>query len=333
MKEITITNFGTTCDGREVKLYTLENENGMKVALTDFGGAIVKIEVPDKNGRLTDVVLGYDDASGYERGTASFEIDGVKYELAKNDNGNNLHSGVDYYNKRIWSVEGEKSDEITFVMHSPHMDQGFPGMLDMHVNYKLTEDNELAVRYYAVPDKDTIINMTNHSYFNLNGHSGRDVLNHEVMINADFYTRADNESIPTGELVDVTDTVMDFRSAVKLGDGIDADYEATKLGSGYDHNWVLKNNGKFDKVASAVSDETGIGMEVWTDLPGMQMYTANFLDGEQGKDGAVYERRSAVCFETQYFPDAVHHENFVSPVCKAGSAYNTKTTFKFFKIG
>ena len=349
MKDITITNFGTTCDGREVKLYTLENENGMKVALTDFGGAIVKIEVPDKNGRLTDVVLGYDNASGYERGTASFgapvgrcanrigtasfEIDGVKYELAKNDNGNNLHSGVDYYNKRIWAVEGEKSDEITFVMHSPHMDQGFPGMLDMHVNYKLTEDNELAIRYYAVPDKDTIINMTNHSYFNLNGHSGRDVLNHEVMINADFYTRADNESIPTGELVDVTDTVMDFRDTVKLGDGIDADYEATKLGSGYDHNWVLKNNGKFDKVASAVSDETGIKMEVWTDLPGMQMYTANFLGGEQGKDGAVYERRSAVCFETQYFPDAVHHDNFVSPVCKAGSAYNTKTTFKFFKIG
>ena len=349
MKSITVTDFGKTCDGRGTKLYTLENENGMKVALTDFGGAIVKIEVPDRDGNLTDVVLGYDDAAGYERGTASFgapvgrcanrigtasfEINGVQYELAKNDNGNNLHSGVDYYNKRIWVVEGDKDNEITFVMHSPHMDQGFPGMLDMHVNYTLTDNNELEIRYYAVPDKDTIINMTNHSYFNLNGHKGDVILNHKVTIDADYFTRATDESIPTGELVDVTGTVMDFRTATELGKGIDADYEATKLGSGYDHNWVLKNNGKFDKVACAVSEETGIGMEVWTDLPGMQMYTANFLGGEKGKDEAVYERRSAVCFETQFFPDAVHHENFVSPVCKAGSAYNTKTTFKFFTIG
>ena len=349
MKGITVKDFGSISDGRDTKLYILENENGMKVSLTDFGGAIVKIEVPDKDGNLTDVVLGYDNAAAYERGTASFgapvgrcanrigtasfEIDGVKYELAKNDNGNNLHSGVDYYNKRIWAVEGQKGTEITFVMHSPHMDQGFPGMLDMHVNYNLTDDNELQIRYYAVPDKDTIINMTNHSYFNLNGHKGNDVLNHKVTIDADYYTRANNESIPTGEFVDVSDTVMDFRTPVELGKGIDAEYEATKLGCGYDHNWVLKNEGGFGKVASAVSTDTGIGMEVWTDLPGMQMYTANFLEGEPGKDGAVYNRRSAVCFETQYYPDAVHHDNFPSPVCKAGSAYNKKTTFKFYTIG
>ena len=346
MKELKVKDFGLTCDGRETKLYTLENDKGMKVSLTDFGGAIVSIIVPDKDGNFKDVVLGYDDAAGYERGTASFgapvgrhanrigtasfEINGVHYELTKNDNDNNLHSGTNYYNKRIWTVEEKDDTQVTFTLHSPHNDQGFPGTLDMHVNYYLTEDGALEVRYYAVPDKDTIINMTNHSYFNLNGHTGDTVLNHEVTINADYFTRATDKSIPTGELVDVTDTVMDFRKPVLLSKGIDSDYEATRFGCGYDHNWVLKNNGKFDKVACAVSKDTGIGMEVWTDLPGMQMYTANFLDGEQGKDGAVYERRSAVCFETQYFPDAVHHDNFPSPIVKAQEAYKTKTVFKFF---
>ena len=224
---------------------------------------------------------------------------------------------------------GKTDSKIEFVLHSPDGDQGYPGTLDMHVTYELTEDNELRITYDAVPDQDTIINMTNHSYFNLDGHDSGNVLKELVTLDADYFTRADAQSIPTGELVDVTGTPMDFRIPRALGEAIDADYEAVRLGKGYDHNWVLKNNGKFDKVAQAVSEKSGIVMEVWTDLPGMQMYTANFLDNEQGKNGAVYGIRDAVCFETQYFPDAVHHENFASPICKKGIPYHTVTSYKF----
>ena len=330
MKAVRVETFGSTSKKEEAVLYTLTNENGMSASITNYGAALVKLNVPDKEGKLRDVVLGYDDVTGYEKGGGSFgapvgrnanriggaviTIQDKTYELEKNDNGNNLHSGTNYYNKRIWNV-GEKTDsKIEFVLHSPDGDQGYPGTLDMHVTYELTEDNELRLIYDAVPDQDTIINMTNHSYFNLDGHDSGNVLKELVTLDADYFTRADAQSIPTGELVDVTGTPMDFRMPRALGEAIDADYEAVRLGKGYDHNWVLKNNGKFDKVAQAVSEKSGIVMEVWTDLPGMQMYTANFLDNEHGKNGAVYGIRDAVCFETQYFPDAVHHENFASPI-------------------
>lgn len=345
MKAVSVETFGSTSKKEETVLYTLTNENGMSASITNYGAAIVKLNVPDKEGNLRDVVLGYDDVTGYEKGGGSFgapvgrnanriggaviTIQDKTYELEKNDNGNNLHSGTNYYNKRIWNV-GEKTDsKIEFVLHSPDGDQGYPGTLDMHVTYELTEDNELRLIYDAVPDQDTIINMTNHSYFNLDGHDSGNVLKELVTLDADYFTRADAQSIPTGELVDVTGTPMDFRMPRALGEAIDADYEAVRLGKGYDHNWVLKNNGKFDKVAQAVSEKSGIVMEVWTDLPGMQMYTANFLDNEHGKNGAVYGIRDAVCFETQYFPDAVHHENFASPICKKGMPYHTVTSYKF----
>ena len=345
MKAVRVETFGSTSKKEEAVLYTLTNENGMSASITSYGAALVKLNVPDKEGKLRDVVLGYDDVTGYEKGGGSFgapvgrnanriggaviTIQDKTYELEKNDNGNNLHSGTNYYNKRIWNV-GEKTDsKIEFVLHSPDGDQGYPGTLDMHVTYELTEDNELRLIYDAVPDQDTIINMTNHSYFNLDGHDSGNVLKELVTLDADYFTRADAQSIPTGELVDVTGTPMDFRMPRALGEAIDADYEAVRLGKGYDHNWVLKNNGKFDKVAQAVSEKSGIVMEVWTDLPGMQMYTANFLDNEHGKNGAVYGIRDAVCFETQYFPDAVHHENFASPICKKGMPYHTVTSYKF----
>lgn len=345
MKAVRVETFGSTSKKEEAVLYTLTNENGMSASITNYGAALVKLNVPDKEGKLRDLVLGYDDVTGYEKGGGSFgapvgrnanriggaviTIQDKTYELEKNDNGNNLHSGTNYYNKRIWNV-GEKTDsKIEFVLHSPDGDQGYPGTLDMHVTYELTEDNELRLIYDAVPDQDTIINMTNHSYFNLDGHDSGNVLKELVTLDADYFTRADAQSIPTGELVDVTGTPMDFRIPRALGEAIDADYEAVRLGKGYDHNWVLKNNGKFDKVAQAVSEKSGIVMEVWTDLPGMQMYTANFLDNEQGKNGAVYGIRDAVCFETQYFPDAVHHENFASPICKKGIPYHTVTSYKF----
>ena len=345
MKAVRVETFVSTSKKEEAVLYTLTNENGMSASITNYGAALVKLNVPDKEGKLRDVVLGYDDVTGYEKGGGSFgapvgrnanriggaviTIQDKIYELEKNDNGNNLHSGTNYYNKRIWNV-GEKTDsKIEFVLHSPDGDQGYPGTLDMHVTYELTEDNELRLIYDAVPDQDTIINMTNHSYFNLDGHDSGNVLKELVTLDADYFTRADAQSIPTGELVDVTGTPMDFRMPRALGEAIDADYEAVRLGKGYDHNWVLKNNGKFDKVAQAVSEKSGIVMEVWTDLPGMQMYTANFLDNEHGKNGAVYGIRDAVCFETQYFPDAVHHENFASPICKNGMPYHTVTSYKF----
>ena len=341
--------FGTTKDGTMAYLYTIENQNGMKMTVTDFGAALVNLFVPDRDGNLRDVVLGYDDARTYEeRGAffgaavgrsanrikgAAFEINGVSYQLEKNDNGeNNLHSGNDFYNKRFWKVVQEKEDSITFELYSPDKDQGYPGALTMRVTYELTADGTLHLEYEAVPDKDTIINMKNHSYFNLGGHDSGDVLNHKLTIDADYFTRADAQSIPTGELLEVAGTPMDFRSPHAIGERIDADYEATRLGGGYDHNWVLKNDGKFAKVAEAADEESGIGMEVWTDLPGMQVYTANFLENEPGKGGVLYQGRSAVCFETQYFPDAIHHDHFAGPVCKAGETYRTVTEYRFDRL-
>lgn len=345
MKKLQTREFGSLKEGRRVRLFILENDAGMSAAVTEYGANLVSLDVPDKKGRLRDVVLGYDHVGGYEEGEASigatvgrnanriggaaFVINGKEYKLEKNDNGNNLHSGPDVYNKRMWETEEAGDAKVTFLLHSKDRDQGYPGSLDMRVTYELTEENELYITYDAVPDQDTVINMTNHSYFNLNGHNSGTVLKHRVMLNADYFTRADGESIPTGELVDVTGTPMDFRTAHAVGDEIEADYEAIRFGGGYDHNWVLKNNGKFDKVAQAEGEDSGIVMEVWTDLPGMQMYTANFLAGEKGKDGAVYGKRDAVCFETQYFPDAVNKENFKSPVCRAGERYHTVTAYKF----
>lgn len=347
MKTLTVREFGTLKNGQQVRLFLMENEAGMSVSVTEYGAGLVQLKVPDQDGNRKDVVLGYGEVCGYEEGTASigatvgrnanriggasFEINGRVYELEKNDNGNNLHSGPDVYNKRVWEVETKEDGRVGFLLHSPDGDQGYPGNLEMRVTYELTEENELRIIYDGIPDQDTVINMTNHSYFNLNGHESGTILGHRVMIDADFFTPADAQSIPTGELADVTGTPMDFRNMHAIGDGIDADYEAVRYGCGYDHNWVLKNNGKFDKVAQAEGDVSGIVMEVWTDLPGVQMYTGNFLDGEKGKDGAVYGKRAAVCFETQYFPDAVNKENFKSPVCKAGERYHTVTSYKFVK--
>ncbi len=346
MEKLAVTGFGMTKDGKEAHLYTLENKNGMKACVSDFGATLVRLYVPDKDGTLIDVVHGYDDAEGYARGDAGFgasigrsanriggagfELNGVSYKLEKNDNGkNNLHSGLDYYQKRLWEVKEYETDRICLQLHSPDGDQGYPGALDMKVTYTLDDDNALNIHYEAVPDQDTVINMTNHSYFNLNGHDSGSVLNHQVTLNADYFTPADAESIPTGEIRSVEGTPMDFRGGRVLGSDIDADYEPLRFGAGYDHNWVLKNEGRFDKVAEAVSDESGIVMEVYTDLPGIQIYTANFLDNEPGKDGASYIRRSAVCFETQYYPDAIHHDNFPQPVCRKGEKYDTRTAYRF----
>ena len=307
-------------------------------------GKTVKEEGKDNN--LVEVTLGYDDATGYEAGLgnafgasvgrnanriggAVIEINGTEYHLTKNDGENNLHSGLDFYHGRMWKVADADDTHVTFEMDSPDGDQGYPGALVMKVTYSLDEENTLMIHYEAEPDQDTIINMTNHSYFNLNGHKSGDVLNHTLWLNADAFTPADAASIPTGEIRSVEGTPMDFRTDKTIGIDIEADYEPLVFGKGYDHNWVLKNEGEFDKVAEVAGDESGIHMSVLTDLPGVQIYTANFLDGVKGRDGAVYEMRDAICLETQYYPDAIHHENFPGPICKKGEKYDTRTAYRF----
>ena len=339
-----VTDFGATVKGDETKLYTLTNKNGMEIAVSDYGATLVQVIVPDKEGKPCDVVLGYDEAAGYEEGDlffgaivgrsanriggASFELNGVTYQLEKNDNGNNLHSGMDFYNQRMWKVKETADDYITFELDSPDGDQGYPGAVHIEVTYTLTEDNAVKIAYHAVPDADTLINMTNHSYFNMDGHASGDVLDQEVWIDADAFTRADAESIPTGEITPVEGTPMDFRKEKVVEKEIGANYTPLKLAGGYDHNWVLNGKG-FRKAASAESEETGIKMEVYTDLPGIQFYSGNFLAGSKGKEGAVYEKGYGICFETQYFPDAIHKENFESPITKAGEVYDTTTVYKF----
>lgn len=341
------TDFGKIKSGENASLYTFENDSGMQIKVTDLGATLVSIVVKNKEGRRIDVVQGYDSASEYEAGTvfmgavigrctnriggAAFELNGKNYELCKNDNGNNLHSGPDLYTKRIWKVEKTEGNSITFSLFSPHMDQGYPGNVTIYVTYTLTEENEVEICYQATPNMDTLLNMTNHSYFNLDGHDAGEILGQKVWIDADAYTEADAESIPTGVLTQVEDTPMDFRTPKAIGQEIEADYEALKFGQGYDHNYVLNGEG-FRKVASLESDRSGIQMIVYTDCPGLQLYTANFLDNESGKNGALYQKRSSACFETQFFPDAIHHENFEGPVCKAGETYFRRTRYRFVKV-
>lgn len=336
--------FGKTSAGWETTLYTLENKNGMQIAVSDYGATLVKVLVPDREGKLVDVVLGYDDAAGYEAGDkffgaivgrvanriggASFELNGRTFQLDKNDNGNNLHSGMDFFSKRMWRVEEYGKDHIVLSLHSPDGDQGYPGEVDITVTYTLTGDNEVKIHYHAVPKADTLLNMTNHSYFNLAGQSSGTILDQEVWIDADAYTEADAQSIPTGEITPVEGTPMDFREEKPVGRDIEEDYQALKFGGGYDHNWALNGSG-FRKVASLSCEKSGISMEVYTDLPGMQLYCGNFLEGDAGKGGCAYGKRSGVCFETQYFPDAVHKEDFAGPVVRAGETYDTVTSYKF----
>ena len=335
--------FGKTKKGEEVHLYTMQRGN-IQLTVTNYGAALVDLLV-EKDGKVTDVVLGYDTVAGYEEnscffgvpvgrsanriGGASFELGGKTYNLDKNEKNNNLHSGLDFYIHRIWQVVSQEEYKIVFSLHSPDGDQGYPGNLDIQASYEITEDNMVLLGYHGMPDQDTIINMTNHSYFNLNGHDSGEVLGHEVTIEADFFTATDEDSIPTGKLTGVAGTPMDFRNPRVIGAEIDADYEAIQIGLGYDHNWVLKNEGEFGKVAEAVGEKSGIKMEVYTDLPGLQFYTGNMMVEEKGKDNTTYLRRYGFCFETQYFPDAIHHLDFVSPICKAGEEYETFTGYRF----
>lgn len=344
--------FGKTKEGETASLYTLKNKSGMTAVFTDFGAVLVSLYVPDKNGKFEDVVLGYDKLEQYflngpgfgsfigrhanRIGGASFTLNGVTYELEKNDGPNNLHSSFRSYNKYMYEAEyyeDEESSTIEFSRLSKDMEQGFPGNLDITVTYTLTDDNELVIEYLGVPDKDTIVNFTNHSYFNLSGHASGSVLDQKVWINADQFTPTDDGLIPTGEFADVEGTPMDFRKAKPIGQDIDADYKPLKQGGGYDHNYVLNHETTdVELVAELIDDVTGRKMEVFTDLPGMQFYTANNMHGEKGKEGAVYNERDAVCFETQFYPNSCNIEAFPSCVIKAEQQYDYVTVYKFSTI-
>ena len=339
-------SFGQNKKGEAAALYTFENKNGMVMEVSDFGATLYSLVLPDKDGKPLDVVLGYDDPAGYEGPSGTFfgatvgrnanrikngrfTINGKEYCLDQNQGENNLHSGLDFYSFRIWDTKAVTDNSITFSLFSPDGDQGYPGDVHIDVTYTLTDDNEVRIDYYGVPSQDTILNLTNHSYFNLNGHASGDILGHEVWMDADAYTRLDAASIPTGEILPVEGTPMDFRTKKTVGRDINQPYEALILGKGYDHNWVLNNQGRLAKIAELSSDESKIRMEVYTDLPGVQIYTANYVEHEKGKDHAVYECRQGICFETQYFPDAVNHTHFPSPVCRAGETYRTTTVYRF----
>ena len=235
---------------------------------------------------------------------------------------------IHFMEEQISSVKEEDDTHVVFMLVSPDGDQGFPGEVKIEVSYTVTEENELKIHYYAIPDQDTLLNMTNHSYFNLAGHASGTACNAKVWLDADAFTETDAELIPTGTVIPVEGTPMDFREGKKVAKEIGADYKPLKLAGGYDHNWVLNGSG-FRKVASAESEETGINMEVYTDLPGIQFYSGNFLAGAKGKEGAVYGKGCGICFETQYFPDAIHKDNFESPITKAGEVYDTTTTYRF----
>lgn len=343
-------SYGQTSKGDNITEFILENENGMKVHLINYGAIMTKLIVPDKNGDLADVVLGYDKLEDYLRNPsyfgatigrngnriagASFEINGVSYQLDKNEGENNLHGGFDGYNKRVWDFTvKEEENEVIFSLVSPDKDQGFPGEFKVSVHYKLTDDNAVAITYQGISNQDTIANMTNHSYFNLEGHTSNSILDHVMWIKASkFVPVVDSAAIPTGELWDVTNTPMDFTKPKTIKEELEADYQQLLFTGGYDHNYAIDRQGSgLLKVAEVEAPISGRKMEVYTDLPGIQLYVGNFVngDGDACKDGVVYQKRSGLCLETQYFPDAIHQESFEGPVLKAGEEYKTTTVYKF----
>ncbi len=343
--------FGKTSAGVEVKEYTVENANGMSFSAITYGAVIRKLMVKDKDDELKDVVLGYDSVENYEKddtylgavvgrcanriGNASFELNGQVYKVDANDNENHLHGGFDGYDKRVWEAEtftNYKGSGVIFKLFSSDMDQGYPGNLNLSVSYTLTDDNELVIEYNGTTDKNTICNLTNHSYFNLGGHDSGSAVNQVVWINSDFVTEADEKSITTGKMILVAGTPLDFTTETIIEDRIDDDYYQLNYGLGYDHNWVLnkKEGEEMSLAATLLSLKTGIKMEVYTDLPGVQFYSGNFLKGKLvGKDGNTYLKRAGVCFETQYYPDSINKPEFPQPVLKAGEVYKTTTIYKF----
>lgn len=341
MKEL----FGKTKDGREIYKYWLENSNGIKVGIINYGAILVNLFVPDASGRVEDVVLGYDNLEQYFNNGcflgatvgpnanrikgASFVLDGQRYQLDRNDGENNLHSHHELgYHKRIWHAE-EGDSQVIFSIEDQDGCMGFPGNKKVQVTYILTEANELKIHYKVKSDKRTIINMTNHSYFNLAGQSGK-IYDHVLTLNASSYTPLVAGSIPTGEIVPVAGTPFDFTKAKRVGDEIDSDDEQLKLAGGYDHNWVLDGSaGTLREFATLEEPVSGRRMKAYTDLPGVQFYAGNFITEQTGKNNVRYGARSGMCLETQFFPDTANRDNFPSDVFGPDRDYVSTTIYQF----
>ncbi len=339
--------FETTVDSVPVKLYTLKNKAGMEVCVTNFGGRIVSVMVPDKNGKMQDVVLGFDSISDYinvpsDFGAAigryanrinqgRFELDGVAYQLPQNNYGHCLHGGPKGWQYKAYQASLTDSTTLELTLVSPDGDMNFPGTVTAKVQYTLTDDNAIDIKYSATSDKKTIINMTNHSYFNLSGNPSAPATDHILYINADNYTPVDTTFMTSGEIASVKGTPMDFTTPKPVGQDIDQDFDQLKNGLGYDHNWVLNTKGDINQVAARLTSPTsGITLEVYTNEPGIQIYSGNFLDGTvSGKKGIVYNKRASVCLETQHYPDSPNKPQWPSVVLEPGKTYQSECIFKF----
>lgn len=340
--------FGLTKDGKQAYLYTMQNENGMEAAVTDFGAILVSLIVPDAKGEKKDLVLGYDRLEDYEEngcyfgstigrnanriGGAVFTLDGTEYRLADNENGNNLHTDYHHgFHKVMWKAEmDEAANAVKFSYVSPDGENGFPGTLTVSVTYTLLKDNGIQITYDGVSDKKTTINMTNHSYFNLGGHDAGSICDEKMTIYASGFTEIVPGAIPTGRIIPVEGTPMDFRQPKRIGDEIDTDWDQLTMVQGYDHNWALDTAfGTVEKIAQVEDEKAGRTMEVYSDLPGVQFYAGNCITPQTGKGGVHYEKRCALCLETQYFPNSINLPEFRQPVFEAGQPYHTTTIYKF----
>ena len=344
-------HFGKISDGVSVELYRLSNRNGVEAAISTYGGAIVSLLVPDRHGKIADVALGYDSCDGYLSDAAylgpilgrhanriakgRFTLNGVTYNLARNNGEHHLHGGLKGFDKVVWkardaATSNSQALELTYL--SKDLEEGYPGNMSVRVVYALNDANELTIEYFATSDKDTVVNLSNHTYFNLGGHDSGDILKHELMINADRFTPTDASSIPTGELRSVEGTPFDFKRPTTIGSRVNQEHEQLIYGHGYDQNFVLNRiDSSPPSLAARVLDrESGRVLEVWTTEPGLQLYCGNFLDGSiRGKNSVPYQRNQGFCLETQHFPDSPNQPNFPSTILKAGAQFRSKTIFRF----
>ena len=340
-------NFDTTICGKRVGLYILRNASGMEVCITNYGGRIVSIMVPDRNGKFQDVVLGHDTIDDYVNIDGNFgaligrygnrinkgriSIDGTEYQLPQNNFGHCLHGGPVGFHHKVWDAVQPDGSTLELHLQSPDGEAGFPGNLNVKVVYTLSNDNSLKIEYTATTDKPTVVNLTNHSYFNLSGNPANDILDETVLFNADGFTPIDSTFMTSGEIRSVEGTPFDFRRGKAVGRDIDADDEQLKNGMGFDHNMVLNTGGDISVLAGRIEDSrSGISMEIYTTEPGIQFYTGNFLDGSvKGKRGIYYQKRSAICVETQHFPDSPNQPNYPSTLLRPGETYSSTCIYKF----
>jgi len=350
--KLTEADFGKTPDGAAIKIHTLTNAHGVQARITNYGGIVVSLDAPDRDGKMADVVLGFDALPEYVAnpttyfgaiigrygnriGDARFTLNGVEYKLPKNDGENCLHGGGNGFFKRVWTARALPNGDLELGYRSKDGEEGFPGNLSVTVTYRLTDANELRIEYAATTDKETVVNLTNHSYFNLKGAGAGDILGHQLMLNADRFTPVNQNLIPTGELRPVSGPPFDFRKLTPIGARIEQNDEQLKFGKGYDHNWVLNRTGSALALAARVEEpSSGRVLEALTTEPGVQFYSGNFLDGSvKGKGGKTYPRRSAFCLETQHFPDSPNRPAFPSTVLKPGQQYRSTTVYRFSTVG